>query len=504
MRSTLSQALPHPDRGMGGKALPAGCSLSNFQFTSPHPAAHEYRLPLFLIAILLFLSPSLAQAKTYYLSPTGNDGNTGESASLPWLSPAHSLNCGDVIVAAPGSNYSAANFFTGKWGTVSCPAANSVAWLQCSTFDACKIRATTGAGMWIDKSFWGVQGWEVTTTAADPTGTCFSAQPNYTSPVKIHHIIFANNIANGCSQGGFALLNRGQAGVDYFAVVGNIAYNTAQGKTSCTSGISIHQPVQSDTVPGTHIYVAGNLSYGNLEPSKCGGGGPTAGEGIIFDGFDGSDESKDHVSPYWSQAVAHDNIVINNGAKGIEVDNNSAGSYHSTISLDQNTSWGNLTDPNQTWLGCAEISLFKTSDTHVSRNAIAAKSATGCSGHPIFALAVSNGNATDSVTHNVAYGHNGNNAFLYDSGSFSWGSTNLMGIDPEFAHAFVPGAPNCKATGSVPKCMAPVIAAFTPKASAAAGLGYQKPGSASGKDPLFPKWLCTANLPSGLITMTCE
>jgi hypothetical protein len=502
MRSTLSQALAHPNTGAGAKALPTGCSLPNFDVRTGQSAVHRrYSLPRFLVALLLLLAPALAQAKTYYLSPTGNDGYPGESASLPWLSPNHELNCGDVIVAAPSGNYSAANFFTGKWGTVSCPAANSVAWLQCATFDACKIRATLATGMWIDKSFWGVQGWEVTTTAADPSGTCFSAQPNYTSPVEIHHIVFANNVANGCSQGGFALVNRGHVGVDYFAVIGNIAFNTAQGKTSCASGISINQPVQSDTVPGTHIYVAGNFSYSNLEPSKCGGGSPTAGEGIIFDGFDGSQNG---ISPYWSQAVAYNNIVINNGAKGIEVDNNSGGSYHSTISIDQNTSWGNLTDPNQAWFGCAEISLFKTSDTHVSRNAIATKSATGCSGHPIFALAVSNGDGTDSVVHNVANGHNGNNAFLYNSGAFSWGSTNLMGTDPAFSHPFVPGPPSCRATGNVPKCMARVIAGFTPKASPAAGLGYQKPGSATGKDPFFPRWLCTANLPSGLTTIGCE
>jgi hypothetical protein len=502
MRSTLSQALPHPIAGMGGKALPSPCPLPNFHVRPGQSAVHQrHRLPILLFALLALAGPSLAQAKTYYLSPTGNDGYNGESAGRPWLSPNHPLNCGDVIVAAPSGNYSAANFFTGKWGTVSCPAANSVAWLQCAAFDACKIRASTATGMWIDKSFWGVQGWEVTTTAADPSGTCFSAQPNYTSAVEIHHIIYANNIANGCSQGGFALGNRGHAGVDYFAVVGNIAFNTAQGKTSCASGISIHQPVQSDTLPGTHIYVAGNFSYSNIEPSKCGAGSPTAGEGIIFDGFDGSQGG---LSPYWSQAVAHNNVVINNGAKGIEVDNNSAGSYHSKISVDQNTSWGNLTDPNQAWFGCAEISLFKTSDTHVSRNAIATKGPAGCSGHPIFALAVSNGDGTDSVVHNVAYGHNGNNAFLYSSGSFSWGSTNLMGTDPAFAHPFVPGAPICRAAGNVPKCMSSVIAGFTPKASAAAGLGYQKPGSAAGKDPLFPKWLCTANLPSGIITMGCD
>ena len=103
------------------------------------------------------------------------------------------------------------------------------------------------------------------------------------------------------------------------AILGSIAYDSAQGSTTCASGISIYQPVQSDTVPGTHIYVAGNFSFSNLEPSQCDGGSPTDGEGIIFDSFDGS---QGNISPYSSQAVAYNNIVVNNGAKGLEVNNN--------------------------------------------------------------------------------------------------------------------------------------------------------------------------------------
>src|SRR5712672_1048294 len=110
-------------------------------------------------------APVGVQAKVYYLSPAGSDSNSGQSASVPWLSPKHPLNCGDVIVAASSTDYSAANFGTGKWGTVICSSADNVAWLKCATFDTCKIRGTTTPGMWVDQSFWGVQGWEVTTSA---------------------------------------------------------------------------------------------------------------------------------------------------------------------------------------------------------------------------------------------------------------------------------------------------------------------------------------------------
>jgi hypothetical protein len=119
-------------------------------------------------------------------------------------------------------------------------------------------------------------------------------------------------------------------------------------------------------------------------------------------------------------------------------------------------------------------------------------------------LGVSGGDATDSVEHNVAYGQNGNNVFLYNSGSFSWGSTNQIGVNPMFNNPAAPGAPRCAGTPNVSKCMASVIADFTPKAASAAGLGYQKPGGVSSKDQLFPQWLCTANVPAGLITMRCK
>ena len=446
-------------------------------------------------------TPAAGRSTVYYLSPAGNDLNSGESSGVPWLSPNHPLNCGDVIVAAASTDYSAANFYTGKWGTVTCASADSVAWLQCATFDSCKIHGTTTPGMWVDKSFWGVQGWEVTTSATDAYGSCFAAQPNYDAPTEIHHIIFANDIANGCAQGGFNVVNHGSAGVDYLAILGSVAYNAAQGTTSCTSGISIYQPVQSDTLAGTHIYVAGNFSYDNLNPSRCNGGPPTEGGGIIFDSFDGSEGN---ISPYWAQAVAYNNIVVNNGAKGLEVNNNTAGSYHSTVWFSQNTIWGNVQDPNQTWLGCAEASLYKASNIHIYANLISTKGPTGCGGHPIYALAISGGDATDSVVNNLAYGYNGNHTFLYDSGSFAWGSGNQFGVSPNFANPIAPGPPSCGGASNVPSCMASVIADFVTTTASAVNLGYHKPTSIPDHDVLFPHWLCTANIPSGLVTMGCD
>ena len=456
-----------------------------------------------VVALICAFGASLAHASTYYLAPYGSDSNGGTSANSPWVSPNHALNCGDVIVAAASTGYSATNFYTGKWGHVNCPAGNSVAWLTCEKFDACKINTTSNAGMWVDTSYWGVQGWEVTTSSSDTYGTCFVAQPKWSAPVAIHHIIFANDIANGCTQSGFAATNHGSIGVDYFNVIGSVAYNAAQGSNSCTSGINVYQPVESDSAAGTHIYVAGNFSYSNVDPSRCAGTSPTDGEGIIFDTFDGSQGGSS--TPYAAQAVATNNILVGNGGKGIEVVNNFVGSSHANIYVTQNTSWGNLADPNQSWLGCGEVSLYRSKNTQVSGNLASTRSATGCGGHPIYALAVSTIDGSDSVVDNVAYGYNGNNDFAYSTGGFRYGANNQFGTNPNFTNPVVPGSPQCGGSANVPSCMASVVADFAPKpGSTIQGFGYQKPTSSSIHDTLFPRWLCTANLPAGLITMGCS
>lgn len=444
--------------------------------------------------------------RTYYLAPAGNggnDSNNGLSSGSPWLTPNHSLNCGDVIVALASRNYNAANFSTGKWGWVSCPAANSVAWLKCQKFDACKITSNTGSGIWVDRSFWGVQGWEVTTTSGAIWGGCFVAAPNYQYPTEIHHIIFANNVANGCQASGLGSYNNGKnAGVDYFAIVGNIAYNATQSRTECYSGISIYNPIQLDWQGGTHIYVAGNFSYGNFMPNPCAGGMPTDGNGIIFDSFDGNADGM--PNPYGAQAVAEDNILLGNAGMGISVGHSNSGRPpFATIYIRHNTMWGNNAGRDENWMGCGELNLNRTTNTIATYNLAATNSATGCGYNPIYALAVSMSDSSVQVSNNFAYSASGYNLQSWDNGTFSYGSSNTVGVNPYFQNPVQPGPPNCGGSASVPNCMSPVTANFLPRAQAASGFGYQSPQATGAYDPLFPQWLCYANLPPGLITMRC-
>ena len=218
---------------------------------------------------------------TYYLSATGDDTNSCLSADLPWLSPNHALNCGDTILAAAGTNYQQRNFAVGQWGAVNCSpgSAADVAWLKCATFDACKLAATNQNGMWVSASYWGVQGWEV--SAIGEQASCFASYPP-TSTANLHHIIFANDIANGCYGAGFEPIPNGNAGTDYFVLIGNIAYNAAQQTTECGSGISIFEPAESDTLSGTHIYVAGNYTVGQRGQESLVRAGRLPTEGASF------------------------------------------------------------------------------------------------------------------------------------------------------------------------------------------------------------------------------
>jgi hypothetical protein len=463
------------------------------------------------IYMLSATSPSLTSASstsfavtappaTYYLSSNGNDANSGLSSSEPWLSPDHPLNCGDKIVAASGA-YSAANFNNGKWGAVTCFLGNNVAWLQCATFDACKISSTSSDGMWVDQSYWGVQGWEIT-TSTNIYAACFHAGPKPATTATVHHVIFANDVANGCMGGGFTAYDLStSASVDYIAYVGNIAYNSAKGSGECYSGLNIYQPIASDTNPGTHLFIAGNFSYSNLDPNPCNGTAPTDGEGVILDTFD---FSHDGGPPYSQQVLVENNVFVNNGGRGIEILNNSAGASHAAIYITQNTTWGDLTDPNQNGTGCGEVAIDAASDTQVYGNLISTRSATGCGVNPIYALSVQFGDSTDSVDKNFAFGFSGNNTYLANSGAFAYGSQNVLGTNPGFANPVAPAAPNCQTASNVTSCMATVIADFAPTAVSAKGFGYQTPSSTSTPDTLFPQWLCTANLPSGLVTLGCK
>jgi hypothetical protein len=425
----------------------------------------------------------------YYISPTGNDANAGTAAS-PWRTPLHALNCSDVIYASVGA-YTATNFGAGKWGTVTC-SNGKMARLICATFDGCKITGQTGVT--VDKSNWSVQGWEV----VNSTNSGFMATPS--GAANIHHIAFVNDVVSGANLGGFGSFPTGGFGVDYFAVVGSIAYNAAQGSVHCYSGISVYEPIKFDSVAGTHIYAGGNFSYGNQNPSICQGTAGTDGDGLIFDTFDCSQTGCS--TAYDQQAYGADNILVANGGWGLEVQNNSAGSSHAPITMAYNTMWGNRLSSTQfnTAL-CIDTAINVGLNITLTRNIVQTTASASCPvSNPLYGMFTYQGNATDTITTNWIKTVSGLNCSTSGGGAVC--GSNATGTDPAFSAPGIPSAPSCSGKLSVPDCMTTVLSNFTATATGANAYGYRVISLVNAFDPLFPRWLC-GEIPPGLVTTSC-
>lgn len=455
-----------------------------------------------LFCLILFLASSSAWATPYFLSPSGNDGNNGLSSGSPWLTPNHALNCGDTISAASGT-YSAANFNVGDWGTVTCPSSNNVAWLICATFDACKVTSTGLDAIRIDKSYWGIVGWEASTNTTQ-SGGCFVITSD-SSGVNAHHIIIADNVANGCRGGGVTSYNLdGTTGVDYLVVVGNVIYNASSGNTHCFSGISIYQPVPSDSTAGTHLYVAGNFSYDSVDPNPCDLTTPTDGEAVIIDTLDGAQGGPQ----YNQQVVVQNNLGMFNGGMGFEIFNNQAQTVPSTVVFKFNTSVSDVNDNNQTagCLGRAELLIKLTKSTTFDHNIAVTRTGTSCSVAPIFGSFAETVDSSDTATNNWLFSAPGHPTGTDNATGFSYVSTTTT--DPGLSNPVDPGAPSCGSFSSVATCMATVIANYTATTGGASAFGRQVVSNVSINDSLFPHWLCVGpalnpNIPAGLIQPGC-
>lgn len=428
-----------------------------------------------------------SSGRTYYISPSGNDGNSGLSGSSPWLSPNHSVNCGDTILAIAG-NYKSAHFIDNQWGTVlNCPSKDGiyVARLLCAGpyVSSCSITDTAHDGMRIDKSNWAVSGW----TVSSKSGACFGAVPS--GLYNIHYVAFINVVADGCENGGIAVYSYYRAdryGVDEVAAVGAIIYNASRGPSECFSGLSIYEPVNVDNNPGTHIFVAGVFSIGNINPAPCAGGAPTDGEGFIFDTFS--------RNGYSGQSVVEQSMALANGSAGFEVFKNTA----APIYILSSTAWGNFRDANHI-TGGGELLYNATSAVTTAIGNILEATLAVQNFRPIYGVAVYEGGPTNVIRGNYILGVGGNNAENADSRGFSFGANTYA--TPNFFSPSIPGTPNCSGFATTTACMKATIADFVPRAPGARRLGYKVPGPCT-PDPQFPIWL-KGVIPVGLITKPC-
>ena len=241
----------------------------------------------------------------HYMSPTGSDSNNGTSPSTPWLTPNHALHCGDVIIAAAGTYTTQ---FSSGYGTVSnCPSTTGgidgtggvyFATVLCAgpNLGSCPVNGS-GTNVAFDlgsasADHWAFEGF-YTTGAAN--SRCYMIDAPDATTV-IHHNAFINDIAYNClvgfgindCPGGNCNHNSPGDGADYWAVVGDIAQNSAQDGI-CVAAIDTAGTSHFDTVAGTHKFIYGNFSYNHQ--NTC----ATDVEAYMMDTPDAHDDTTQYV-----------------------------------------------------------------------------------------------------------------------------------------------------------------------------------------------------------------
>ena len=120
--------------------------------------------------------------------------------------------------------------------------------------------------------------------ASGHSGFGFTAN---TGTAQLHHIAFINDIstfnASGFTTNSVGANSGAGYGLDYFAVVGDIAQNSAgRNDGSYDAAIDIIGVKNWDTIAGTHIFLSGNYSYNDQQTT----GGASDGECYMFDTWD--------------------------------------------------------------------------------------------------------------------------------------------------------------------------------------------------------------------------
>lgn len=275
-----------------------------------------------LPSLITLLLVSYAQAADRFVSPTGNNANTGASLATAWRTvnyAASQVNPGDIVHIADGTYNEAITL--SRSGT-----ANDYIVFRSTTRWGAKLVSNTGSdGFAINGNYIEIDGIDLT----NPGGHGINAENN-------HHIRILNSHLHHCGNSGFT-----GAWSDFYHIAGNVCNNNAS--LSWYSGISIYEAKSiGDNSPGFHIIIRDNISYGNL--TAAANGPHTDGNGIIIDDWN---YTQNPGVPYPFTALVENNICYNNGGAGIKT------CWSDNITIRNNITYKNNTDPvnNGTYRG---------------------------------------------------------------------------------------------------------------------------------------------------------
>jgi hypothetical protein len=464
----------------------------------------------------------------YYMSPSGNDSNSGTSASSAWATPNHTgLVCGDVIIAAPG-NYTAWEDGIGITDQPSnCPSTSGgidgkggiyFATVLCGgNVGSCYVNATGGAGPIFDvtASYWAFEGFQVSSNSIGSSGMRgFVADGGGSGTTIVHHIAFINDIATHL-QLGYAsndnALNHNVPGngVDYLAVIGSIAQN-ANDDPICLAAVDAVAVAPLNSAAGTHVYFYGNFAINNQNPACT----VSDGEGMMFDTWD--------AHGFTGQGVIQNNILYSSSWVNVQVFQQNYNSSSPNIYLLNNTSYHSNV--------CTEFATGVNGGINIQvdggfpwvinvQNNVDYEdlATTGCDGGgQVYAMNTGGNtgttvNAGGSGVQNIFKGSqsscagqvcdSGNNVSAFNGfgiGTNTYENPSFKNTTDLLANRI--DTPSCTSYTNVTACMGwnantstltnpSVIYDLQPTASGTSGKGYQLPSTTCAANSYYPTWL---------------
>ena len=314
-----------------------------------------------------------SKPKTYYVSGTGNDNNSGLSTSSAFKTiqkAADLTNPGDTVLIMNGVYKNIPK--AGSVVTIK-RSGTANAWIKYKAYPghSPKIQHNTWNGILISNgaSYIEINGLEVIGNNANITldyarsqktnkvnpltnGNCISVDGRTND--HPHHIRILNNKVHDCGGGGISAIQS-----DYVTIDNNVVFNNAWYSVYGNSGISMLNNWNSDNNQGYKMYVTNNQTYNNrMYIPWITVGQITDGNGIIIDSSR-NDEKNLKMSAYTGRTLVKNNLTYNNGGSGIH------GFLSDHIDIVNNTAVLNNQSPE---INEGQIFANKSSDVKILNN----------------------------------------------------------------------------------------------------------------------------------------
>ena len=300
--------------------------------------------PLLFALTMIFLFAAQCAAETYYVSNSGYDSRSKQTAShrqYPWRTIQHGVNqarAGDQIIVLNGTYYEEVYFnHSGYQG------AEII--LRSENREGAKVIGSIGGN---DVSYIRVDGFDVTNrrlNAIQDKGITFN---------RCHHLVIRNNRVHNCRGGGISVDQS-----DSILIEWNIAHHNAYYNPDQHSGISVYQCQRRGGGTETFgVIIRNNTTYANENlVNNPRVGRPTDGNGIVVDDTLNLDPSGNGRS-YGRLILVESNLCFLNGGQGVHC-------YQSTdVFIRNNTLFKNM----KSFMFGGEVSVVASRDVLVYNN----------------------------------------------------------------------------------------------------------------------------------------